>query len=131
MQASVCVQASLSLHVVPSGAAGFEHVPDEGSHVPATWQGSDAAHVTGFDPVHVPLKQASVCVQASLSLQDMPSGAAGFEQIPVAGLHVPATWHESEATQVTVLPAVQMPSWQVSFESQAFPSAQEMPLGKA
>ena len=35
----------------------------------------------------------SVCVQASPSLHAVPFAAAGFEHAPVAGLHVPATWH--------------------------------------
>jgi len=48
--------------------------------------------MTGF-PVHVPPWQVSVCVHASPSLQVVPSAFAGFEHWPVAGLHVPATWH--------------------------------------
>jgi hypothetical protein len=40
-------------------------------------------------------------VQAFPSLHDVPFGAAGFEQSPVAGLHVPATWHASLAVHVT------------------------------
>ena len=34
---SLVVQGSPSLQAVPSGAAGLEHCPVEGSHVPATW----------------------------------------------------------------------------------------------
>jgi hypothetical protein len=41
-------------------------------HAPATWHGSDAVHVTGFEPMHVPLWQLSVCVHALLSLQAVP-----------------------------------------------------------
>ena len=92
-QVSVCVQPSPSLHVDPSGFAGFEQRPVAGLHVPATWHWSWAAQTTGFDPVHAPDWQASVCVHASASSQLVPSGFAGFEQRPVAGLHVPATWH--------------------------------------
>ena len=36
VQVSVCVQAFPSLQVVPLAAAGFEHTPDDGLHVPAT-----------------------------------------------------------------------------------------------
>jgi hypothetical protein len=36
-------------------------------------------HKIGFEPVHAPLMHASVWVQASLSLQLVPSGAVGFE----------------------------------------------------
>jgi hypothetical protein len=35
----------------------------------------------------------SPAVQALPSLHDVPSGAAGFEHMPFAGLHVPAVWH--------------------------------------
>ena len=49
--------------------------------------------MTGFDPVQVPAWQVSVWVQALPSLQLAPFAAAGFEQVPVAGLQVPAVWH--------------------------------------
>ena len=34
---SVCVHAFVSSHGVPFAALGFEHVPVDGLHVPATW----------------------------------------------------------------------------------------------
>src|SRR5437870_8148349 len=37
VQTSFLVQAVPSSHAVPSAAAGFEHMPLVGSHVPATW----------------------------------------------------------------------------------------------
>jgi hypothetical protein len=43
--------------------------------------------------MQLPPLQVSVCVQASLSLQAAPFAASGFEQAPVAGSQVPATWH--------------------------------------
>jgi hypothetical protein len=54
-QVSVWVHALPSLHVVPLGAAGFEHVPEVGSQVPAAWHWSEAVQVTGLLPVHAPL----------------------------------------------------------------------------
>jgi hypothetical protein len=42
---SLWVQAFPSLHAVPFAATGFEQAPLEGSHVPAMWHWSDAAHV--------------------------------------------------------------------------------------
>ena len=42
------------VHVVPSGAVGFEHVPVWVLHVPATWHESLAVHVPGLEPVQVP-----------------------------------------------------------------------------
>src|SRR5438093_95127 len=92
-QVSVWVQALPSLHDVPLAAFGFEQLPVAGSHVPATWHWSLAVHVTGLEPVHAPVWHVSVCVHALPSLHDVPLGALGFEHVPVAGLHVPATWH--------------------------------------
>ena len=87
---SVCVQALPSLHALPSGFAGFEHVPVAGLHVPGLWHWSGAGQTTVLPPVHVPPWQVSVCVHPFPSLHALPSGLAGFEQFPVAGLHVPA-----------------------------------------
>src|SRR5215468_3859381 len=42
LQVSGFVQALLSLHAVPFGAAGFEQVPEAGSQVPTRWQESNA-----------------------------------------------------------------------------------------
>ena len=83
----------MSSHAVPSGAAGFAQEPVAASHVPATWHWSLAEQMTGLAPVHAPCWHESVCVQASPSAQAVPSGAAGFEQAPVAALHAPVTWH--------------------------------------
>ena len=49
--------------------------------------------------MQIPAWQASDRVQAFASSQVVPFGFTGFEQTPVAGLHVPATWHESIALQ--------------------------------
>jgi hypothetical protein len=66
---SLCVHACPSLHVAPSGFAGFEQSPVAGAHVPAEWQVSCAAQTTGFAPTHVPAWQVSVCVHWLLSEQ--------------------------------------------------------------
>src|SRR6185369_11023307 len=39
-QVSVCVQALLSVHALPSGLGGLEQVPDNGLHTPASWHWS-------------------------------------------------------------------------------------------
>jgi hypothetical protein len=127
-QASVCVQALPSLHAVPSAAAGLEHVPVEGLHVPAAWHWSEALHATGFAPAQAPAWHVSVSVQASPSLHDEPSVFAGFEHTPVLGLHVPAEWHWSIAEQVTGFAPAHVPAWHVSVCVQASPSLQEAPL---
>jgi hypothetical protein len=46
-----------------------------------------------LDPVHTPLWQVSVWVQAFPSLQVVPFAFGGLEQVPVDGLQVPASWH--------------------------------------
>jgi hypothetical protein len=111
----------------PGRSAGSEQVPVPGLQAPAAWHESGAAHTTGFDPVHVPLWHESVWVQASPSLQLVPFAAAGFEHSPLEGAQVPATWHESDAVHVTVLPAVQTPALQASFRSQRLPSLHVVP----
>ena len=63
------------------------------------------------------------------SLQAVPSGASGFEQAPVEGLQVPATWHWSLAVQVTGLLPVQTPERHVSDWVHALPSLQAVPSG--
>ncbi len=48
----------------------------------AAWHRSLAAHATGFDPVHTPDWQESLCVHALPSLHVVPFGANGFEHAP-------------------------------------------------
>jgi hypothetical protein len=57
-------EASPALHGVPSGAVGFVQAPLCGLQIPARWQPSRGAHVTGLLPRHVPLLQVSLRVQA-------------------------------------------------------------------
>jgi hypothetical protein len=130
-QVSVRVQALPSLQVVPLALAGLEHTPVVGLQVPASWHWSLAVQTTGLLPVHVPLWQVSLCVQALPSLQVAPSGAFRFEHAPVRGLQVPATWHWSLAVQTTGLLPVHAPLWQVSLCVQALPSLQVAPLALA
>jgi len=122
------VQAFPSLQDVPFGFAGFEHVPFAGSHVPASWHVSLGVHITGFDPVQAPAWQLSVRVHAFPSLQAVPFGFAGFEQVPFVGLQVPASWHVSLGVHVTGFEPVQVPFWQVSVRVHAFPSLHVVPL---
>jgi hypothetical protein len=59
-------------------------------------------------------------VHAFPSLQAVPFVATGFEHVPVAGLHVPTSWHWSEAVHVTPAqrlvppPSDPNPSWHVT-----------------
>ena len=76
-----------------SAATGLEQTPVVGLQVPATWQASDAVQTTAAPGTQVPAWQVSFWVQRLPSLHAAPSAFAGFEQIPVVGLHVPASWH--------------------------------------
>ena len=80
---------------------GLEHAPVPGLHVPATWQRvrRGARHLVR--PRARPVLARVCLVHALPSLHGVPFAATGFEQAPVLGLHVPATWHASAAAQVT------------------------------
>jgi hypothetical protein len=125
---SVFVHAFPSLQPVPSIFAGVEQTPVVVLQVPTSWHWSNAVHTTGLLPLHTPAWQVSVCVHAFPSLQLVPSAFAGFEQTPVAGLHVPAVWHWSGAGHTTGLLPLQAPAWQVSVCVHAFPSLHETVL---
>jgi hypothetical protein len=92
-QVSPLVHALLSVHVTPSAAAGFEQKPVPVSQTPARWHWSLGEQTVGVPAVQAPAWQESPFVHALLSVHATPSAAAGFEQKPVPGLQVPATWH--------------------------------------
>ena len=94
----------VSLQAVPSMASGFEHAPVPGSQVPATWHWSDAGHVLTVPPPQTPAWQVLPDVHWFVSLQAVPLATAGFEHTPVAGSHVPAAWHWSEAGHALTVP---------------------------
>ena len=128
-QASPVVHASPSSHEVPFALAGFEHVPVAGLQVPASWHWSSAVQTTGLAPVHAPAWQVSLRVQASTSSQVVPSGLAGLEQAPVAGLHLPASWHWSGGAHTTGVPGAHVPPSQASLIVHASPSSHALPFG--
>src|SRR5215831_5291641 len=76
-------------------------LPSLKTELPSAFTGWRNPDQESFVPMQVPAWQVSVCVQALPSLQLAPSAFAGFEQTPLAGLHVPATWHWSSALHVT------------------------------
>jgi hypothetical protein len=90
---SVGVEALPSSHVAPSAFAGLEQTPVPVAHTPARWHESLGVQMTGLEPVHDPVWHVSLCVHAFPSSHTVPFAAFGFEHVPVAGLHVPATWH--------------------------------------
>ena len=78
--------------------------------------------------MHVPAWHVSFTEQLFPSLHAVPLALFGFEQIPVAGLHVPASWHWSCAAHTTGLAPVHAPDWHVSDWVHAFPSSQALPF---
>ena len=128
-QASPVVQPLPSSQTLPFGFEGEEQPPLDGLQTPASWQESMGVQTTGFCPVHAPLRQTSVVVQALPSLQPVPSGLFGLKQAPVAGLQTPASWQASPPPHTTGLPPTQAPAWQASLVVQALPSLQAVPLG--
>ncbi|MEO8212765.1 MAG: hypothetical protein ABI560_06220, partial [Myxococcales bacterium] len=63
-------------------------------------------------------------MQALLSLQVPPSLAGAGAGQPDAGTQTPAVWHESAPVQVTAVPPLHAPLWQVSPVVQALLSLQ-------
>src|SRR5437867_3730784 len=92
-QESLWVQASPSVQAVPFGLSGLEQTPLEGGRAPGRGHWSRAVQTTGCVPTQAPAWQESVWVQASPSVQAVPSGLLGLEQAPLPGSQVPATWH--------------------------------------
>ncbi len=101
-------------HDVPSGAlVPTLHLPDEGSHAPASWQASDGAQTTGSAPEHVPPWHESVCVQAFPSLHAAPLVTGVCVQAPAAQaslVHAFPSSHE----EGQLAPSDPSPSWQVT-----------------
>ena len=81
--------------------------------------------------MHRPDWQLSVWVHASPSEQEVPLAAGGLLQVPLVGLQVPATWHWSNAVQVTGLVPVHTPDWQLSLCVQTSPSEHAVPFAAA
>jgi hypothetical protein len=127
---SVCVQALPSLQALPFAFRGFEQTPVAVLQVPASWHWSDAVQTTGLAPTQAPDWHVSVCVQEFESLHVAPFAFAGFEQTPVEGLHVPASWHWSDTVHTTGVPATHVPAaLHTSAPLHAFPSVQLVPAG--
>jgi hypothetical protein len=111
------------LHGVPATANA--QIPEVGLH----WLETHSV------PPHfgVPTQPPAVHVSEPAKTQRLPSehavpsGAAGFEQVPLRGSHVPATWQTPGAPHVVVAPAVHVPATQVSFVSQALTSLHDVP----
>src|SRR5438552_1828342 len=109
--------------VVPNFVAGLAALTNASASMTAT---AFATHGAG-SPTQLPAAQVSRTVQASPSSQAVPSGAGGFEHVPVARSHVPGEWHWSWARHTTAVP-VQDPAWQVSPVVHTLPSEHAVPF---
>jgi hypothetical protein len=92
-QVSFCVQPLPSLHGEPLAFVGLVQVPVTGLHWPTSKHCPSAVQTTGCVPVHTPPMHTSTLVQALPSVHGVPSALVGVEQVPFAGLQVPAVWH--------------------------------------
>jgi hypothetical protein len=106
----------------------LEHTPVVGLHEPTPWHASLAVQTTEPPAVQTALWQVSFKSQRLPSLHVVPSGAAGFEQVPVVGLHVPATWHWSLGVHVTGLVPTHAPDSHAPPPKQRLPVPHELPL---
>ena len=107
-QVSAWVQELPSLQVVPSVLGSGSQWLVLSLHTPMLHWSAAPAQLRGAPP-HVPSVHVSFTVQKSPSSQDVPLVFGGFEQWPVVGLQVPASWHWSEAVQTTGFVPVQVP----------------------
>jgi hypothetical protein len=78
--------------------------------------------------LQVPVPSQVEMPEQTLPPHVVPLAAGGFEQVPLDGLQVPATWHASSAVHAVALPE-QTPEAQTSFVVHALPSLQAVPFG--
>ena len=109
---------------------GVYTTPASGLHEPST-HGLDVLMTGGGCCTQLPLPSQSKAPRHWLVLPHaVPDGAAGFEQLPFDGLHVPAVWHASAAVQVTATPA-QAPAVHTSSFVHGLSSLQAVPFPAA
>lgn len=89
---SFVVHTLPSSHVVP-GAFGAVTHPKPGSQKDFMHGSAEMAHTTTPPPVQTPPWQDCPTVQASASLQIVPSALFGLTHCPVDGLQYPSSWH--------------------------------------
>ena len=89
VQVASLSQAPAAARQIAPAFPGVCVTPRVGSHASIV-HGFPSSKVGAPEPMQTPDWQVSVWVQAFMSLQATPLPLAGFEQIPVATLHVPA-----------------------------------------
>jgi hypothetical protein len=90
LQVSLRVQASRSSQIAPVFGVWTQPLP--GSHESSV-HGSPSSQPGPGPPLQTPAWQVSAVVHTEPSSQAVPSGLVGFEQWPVPGSQVPASWH--------------------------------------
>jgi hypothetical protein len=121
---SAPLQRSLSGHAVPF-ATGVKVHPVAGLHASAV-HALLSLQVSGVPEVHVPLWQVSSPLHTLPSVQDEPF-ATGVLAQPVAALQESAV-QALPSSQLSGVPAVQVPLWHVSAPLQRLESEQDVPL---
>ena len=107
MHVSAPLQALPSEQLDPA-LTGVWVTPVAGLHASVV-HGLLSFNVGGVPATQVPALHVSAPLQALLSVQDVPLGAAGLVHAPVPALQLPATWHASEATHTTGFAPTQAP----------------------
>jgi hypothetical protein len=128
-QVSLPLQRSKSLQLEPAERATCV-TPCVGSQLSSV-HALPSFTASGVPAVHVPLWQVSLPLHTLPSGQAVPFAFVGFEQVPFVGLQVPASWHASDAVQITGFAPTHVPVWQVSDWVQPSPSEQVLPFAFA
>jgi hypothetical protein len=129
-QVSVCVHMLLSLHDVPFATfAGVEHCPVDVLHVLAILHAVAAAQVTGLLPVQCRSGRCrSACTRCRRRTPSRCSRSTASSTCRWTCCRCSAVLHAVAAAQVTGLPPVHAPLWQVSVCVHALPSLHVVPL---
>jgi hypothetical protein len=123
-QVSEPLHALPSVHDVPFVTAVFWH-PVEALQVSVVHT-FESLQLGGVPAIHVPLWQVSAPLHALPSVHEVPFASAVFWH-PVEVLQESVV-HGFESLQLSGVPAVQLPDWQVSAPLQAFPSEHAVPF---
>jgi hypothetical protein len=123
-------QVSAPLHRLPSAhevplATGMAVQPKMESQ-PSVVHGLPSLQLSAVPAVQAPLWQVSAPLQTLPSLHEVPFSTGALTQ-PVAGLQLSVV-HTFPSLQLSGVPAVHTPLWQISLPLQTLPSAQEVPL---
>jgi len=123
-QVSAPLQTSPSGHGVPLVTDAWPH-PKTGSQVSVV-QTLLSLQLSAVPAVHDPLWQVSVPLHTLASAHEVPFSTGVFAQ-PVAGLQLSVV-HTLPSLQLSAVPAVHVPLWQVSVPLHTLPSVHGEPL---